>query len=315
MDLQDLYNLVDFLSKRGDQPGTAPQVTALRDVMKDTAKVTDDYVGGGLGQASLRGPDALLRQLLINGALVGAGAGVGKGLGMGATKLAPKVDALMQWIKPRDIGVHISGFNDLPEILPNINTARGAGPIPGFPLVPNQTYKFSSRDYLNKKMTPDALISSAERYIPNIAPRNDVGTRNFYVTKSLLGKMDPETQILIDNIAKGNYSSWLVPRNGRVTPKQEILSSLQVTTPDYVDWAERGMVNLPPNTPVLEVANKIPESVRNNLLQLIEKQQSLEKVKSLGRGAVVGGTAVGTALTPLAVAKPALGFNKKNNKK
>jgi hypothetical protein len=311
MDLNDLYNFVDFWSKRGDQPGTAPQVTGLRDAMKDTGKIVDDYVLGGTYQANMRGQDALLRQLALNAVAGGVGAGLGYGASKVGTKLAPKVDALMQWIKPRDIGVHVSGFNDLPEILPNINTARGAGPIPGFPLVPNQTYKFSSRDYLNKKMTPDALISSAERYIPNIAPRNDVGTRNFYVTKSLLGKMDPETQILIDNIAKGNYSPWPVPRNGRITPKQEILSSLQVTTPDYVDWAERGMVNLPPNTPVLEYANKIPESVRNNLLQLIEKQQSLEKVKSLGRGAVVGGTAVGTALTPLAVARPALGFNNK----
>jgi hypothetical protein len=311
MDLQDLYNLVDFLSKRGDQPGTAPQVTALRDVMKDTAKVADDYVGAGMGQAALRGPDALSRQIMLNAIGGLAGAGIGTGAAKATTKLAPKVEALMQWIKPRDIGVHISGFNDLPEILPNINVGRGAGPIPDFPLVPNQTYKFSSRDYLNKKMTPDALISSAERYIPNIAPRNDVGTRNFYVTKSLLGKMDPETQILIDNIAKGNYSSWLVPRNGRITPKQEILSSLQVTTPDYVDWAERGMVNLPPNTPVLEYANKIPDSLRNNLIEIIKKQQSVEKVKSLGRGAAVGGTAVGTALTPLAVARPVLGFNKK----
>jgi len=307
--LNTLANQVAFWQK--NNPTSSPLVNNAKNTIKDIGRVADDYVGGGMGQAALRGPDALSRQIMLN-AIVGlAGEGVGASAAKATTKLAPKVEALAQWIKPKDIGVHISGFNDLPEILPNINTGRGAGPIPDYPLVPNQTYKFSSRDYLNKKMTPDALISSAERYIQNIAPRNDVGTRNFYVTKSLLGKMDPETQILIDNIAKGNHSPWVVPRNGRITPKQEILSSLQVTTPDYVDWAERGMVNLPPNTPVLEHANKIPDSVRNNLIEIIKKQQSIEKVKSIGRGAVVGGSAVGTALTPLAVARPVLGFNNK----
>ena len=87
MDLQDLYNFVDFWSKRGDQPGTAPQITGLRDAMKDTGKIVDDYVLGGTYQANMRGQDELLKQLLINAALMGAGAGVGAGVGKGAKGL------------------------------------------------------------------------------------------------------------------------------------------------------------------------------------------------------------------------------------
>ena len=60
-----------------------------------------------------------------------------------------------------------------------------------------------------------------------------------------------------------------------------------------------------------KIVNDQNDELRKELARFIAKQQSLEKVKSVGRSALVGGSTVGTALTPLAVAKPALGLNKK----
>jgi hypothetical protein len=314
MDLQDLYNFVDFWSKRGDQPGTAPQVTGLRDAMKDTGKVVDDYVLGGTYQANMRGQDALLRQLALNAVAGGVGAGLGYGASkVGtkvATKLTPKVSALMEWIRPRDVGIHLSPYNDLPQILPNVNVNTGAGAIPDFPLVQNSTYKFSGVDLKGNRISPDALIDSAERYIQNIPIKDfDEALRSMYVTKSKLGQLDPETQVLGNMIEQG-YSkapSWYVPKNGRITPSQEVLKSIKFAPED---WA--GAVrSIPSDTPVLNQMNRLPETTKQQLVDFIKKQQSLEKVKSLGRGAAVGGSTVGTALTPLAVARPALGFNNK----
>lgn len=290
MDLQDLYNFVDFWSKRGNQPGTAPQVTGLRDAMKDTGKVIDNNVLGGTFQANMRGQDALLRQLLISGALMGAGAGVG----VGSAKVAPKIGALRQWIRPRDIGVHISPFDDLKQILPNINRNQGAGEIPGFPLLAGQTYKLSSTNAYNQKLNPNELLDTVENYLPNVRI-NPMGNKNIYVTKSRQGFLDPEHQYFKDMYENGavDFPGSL---NARVTPSQTVVGSGTITP--------------------MTAGNKLTDELRNELAKLISKQQSVEKVKSLGRSALVGGSAVGTALTPLAVARPALGFNnKKNNKK
>lgn len=315
MDLQDLYNFVDFWSKRGDQPGTASQVTGLRDALKDTGKVVDDYVLGGTYQANMRGQDALLRQLALNAVAGGVGAGLGYGASKVGTKLAPKVSALVEWMRPRDVGIHLSPYNDLPEILPNVNVNAGAGAIPDFPLVPNNTYKFSGIDLKGNRISPDALVDSAERYIQNIPIRDlDEALRSMYITKSKLGQLDPETQVLGNMIEQGykNSPSWYVPKNGRITPNQEVLKSIKFAPED---WA--GAVrSIPADTPVLNQMNRLPETTKQQLADFIKKQQLLEKVKSVGRTAAVGGSAVGTALTPLAVARPALGLNnKKNNKK
>lgn len=291
MDLQDLYNFVDFWSKRGGQPGTAPQITNLRDAMKDTGKIVDDNVLGGTFQANMRGQDALLRQLLINGALIGASAGIG----VGSAKVAPKIAALRQWIKPRDIGVHISPFDDLEQILPNININKGAGEIPGFPLVKGQTYKLSSTNAYNQKLNPNELLDSVENYLPNVK-LNPMGNKNIYVTKSQQGFLDPEHQYFKDMYENGavDFPGSL---NARVTPSQKVVGSKTINA--------------------IQEGNRLNDELKNELAKLIAKQQSLEKVKSVGRSALVGGSAVGTALTPLAVAKPALGFNNKNknNKK
>lgn len=305
MDLQDLYNFVDFWSKRGGQPGTAPQVTGLRDAMKDTGKVVDDYVLGGTYQANMRGQDALLRQLALN-AIAG---GVGAGLGYGASKVVPKVGAklvpqvaaLRQWIKPRDIGVHLSPFENLDTILPNINKNMGAGETIGYPLVPGQTYKLSSVDVNGLKVPAKTLSDIVEEYSGAFANKTDNGILNAYVTRSKTGLPDPE---VLGSIGKKfNYGNQEIAVNGanaRITPKQNVLGSIKV-------WAPSGE----------EPIGYFTETQKEQLAKFIAKQQLLEKVKSLGRGAVVGGSAAGTALTPLAVTKPALGFNNKNknNKK
>ena len=317
MDLQELLNAlanqVAFWSKSGEQPGTLPIVNDTRDLFKETGKLVDDYVLGGTYQANMRGQDALLGQLALNAVAGGVGAGVGVGASRVvpkvATKLTPQFAALRQWIKPRDIGIHLSPFNEIDAVLPNINVNRGAGGIPNYPIVPGQTYKFSSKDYLNNNVSPNRLLDSAEKYVTNIPLRNNEGVRSLYVTKSKLGNVDPETQVLIDNIKNKVYSSWAVPSNGRIIPKQEILKSVQFTVPDYVEYAKRGLNNLPLDTPVLENGRKLPDALRDDLLKLIGKQQSIENVKSLLRATAVGGTAAGTALTPLVAARPALGFN------
>jgi hypothetical protein len=289
MDINDLYNFVDFWSKSGQQPGTVPIVSDTRDLFKETGKLVDDYVLGGTFQAGMRGQDELLKQLLINAALMAAGAGVGKGLGMGATKLAPKVAALRQWIKPRDIGVHISPYDDLKQILPNVNRNQGAGEIPGFPLIEGQTYKLSSTNAYNQKLNPNELLDTVENYLPNVRI-NPMGNKNIYVTRSPKGLLDPEHQYYM-NMHNNGSIGFPGSLNARMTPSQTVIGSGTITP--------------------LQPGNKLNDELKNELARLISKQQSLEKVKSLGRGALVGGTAVGTALTPLAVARPALGFNNK----
>jgi hypothetical protein len=290
MDINDLYNFVNFWSKSGQQPGTPTIVNDTRDLFKKTGKLVDDNVLGGTFQANMRGRDALLRQLLINGAVGGAGAGIG----VGSAKVAPKIAALRQWIKPRDIGVHISPFDDLNKILPNINKNMGAGEIPGFPLIEGQTYKLSSTNAYNQKLSPNELLDSVENYLPNVK-LNPMGNKNIYVTKSQQGFLDPEHQYFKDMYENGaiDFPGSL---NARVTPSQKVVRSKTVNA--------------------IQEGNRLNNELKNELARFIAKQQSLEKVKSVGRSALVGGSAVGTALTPLAVAKPALGFNnKKKNKK
>jgi hypothetical protein len=294
MDINDLYNFVNFWSKSGQQPGTPTIVNDTRDLFKKTGKLVDDNVLGGTFQANMRGRDALLRQLLINGAVGGAGAGIGSGIGVGSAKVAPKIAALRQWIKPRDIGVHISPFDDLNTILPNINKNMGAGEIPGFPLIEGQTYKLSSTNAYNQKLSPNELLDSVENYLPNVK-LNPMGNKNIYVTKSQQGFLDPEHQYFKDMYENGaiDFPGSL---NARVTPSQKVVRSKTVNA--------------------IQEGNRLNNELKNELARFIAKQQSLEKVKSVGRSALVGGSAVGTALTPLAVAKPALGFNnKKKNKK
>lgn len=318
MDFQELLNAlanqVAFWQK--DNPATSPALNSAKGVIRDTGRMADTYVGGGMGQAALRGPDALSRQIALNAGLMLAGEGVGYGLNKGAKSIAPKLQALREWIRPRDIGIHLSPYNDLPKILPNVNVNTGAGAIPDFPLVPNNTYKFSGIDLKGNRLSPNALINSAEKYIQNIPIRDwNEALRSMYITKSKLGQLDPETQIIGNMIEQGyaNSPSWYVPKNGRITPNQEVLTSIKFAPED---WA--GSVrSIPSDTPVLDQMNRLPETTKQQLIDFIKKQQSGEKIKSIGRGALVGGSAVGTVAAPFVASKPVLGLaNKnKNNKK
>lgn len=277
MDLQDLYNLVDFLSKRGDQPDTAPQVTALRDIMKDTAKVADDYVGGGMGQAALRGPDALSRQIMLNAIGGLAGVGIGAGAAKATTKLTPKVEALMQWIKPRDIGVHLSPFDDLKKIQYGLNSNQGARATEKFPLVPNQTYKLSSTDVNNVKMPAEFVAESASDYSFNIPP-NDEGFINAYVTKSRVGDIDPEVARSVGRkMLYGNQDVATFGANSRIVPQQKVVNNLRIQKGDIYD----------------EFSFRNKELKK--LEQIIESEKKKELARSILRGSAVGGAVVAPA--------------------
>lgn len=287
MDLNDLYNFVDFWKR--DSPASSPALNSAKSTVRDIGRTADNYVAGGMGQAALRGPDAFSKQVMLNALMMLAGEGVGYGLNKGANAVAPKIAALRQWIKPRDIGVHISPYDDLKQILPNVNRNQGAGEIPGFPLIEGQTYKLSSTNAYNQKLNPNELLDTVENYLPNVR-NNPMGNKNIYVTRSPKGLLDPEHQYYVDMYNNGSIE-FPGSVNARMTPSQTVVGSGTIT-------------------PMTE-GNKLNDELKNELARLISKQQSLEKVKSLGRGAVVGGSAIGTALTPLAVARPALGFNNK----
>jgi len=110
MDLQELLNTlanqVAFWQGKNDRYN-APVVNTARNVTRDVGRTVDDYVAGGMGQAALRGPDALTRQLLLNAALTAGAAGVGAGVGKVATQIAPKVSpeiaALRNFLNREDI--------------------------------------------------------------------------------------------------------------------------------------------------------------------------------------------------------------------
>jgi hypothetical protein len=180
MDLQDLYNFVDFWSKRGDQPGTAPQVTGLRDAMKDTGKVVDDYVLGGTYQANMRGQDELLRQLLINAGFMAAGAGVGAGVGKVAQKVTPELAALRNYLTKQQVVLHgtplpVKGNQLVPfagsEASMDAATIFTSHPFADDAIGDTMRYAnipFGKRGYFPKGMTPEEITTALETYQPTV---------------------------------------------------------------------------------------------------------------------------------------------------
>jgi hypothetical protein len=285
--LRKLQEQVNFW--RQDSPTSSSALNSAKGTIRDIGRTADTYIGGSMGQSALRGPDALSRQIMLNAIGGLAGAGIGAGAAKVVPKITPQIAALREWIKPRDIGVHISPFDDLKQILPNININKGAGEIPGFPLVQGQTYKLSSMNAYNKRLNPNQLLDTVENYLPNVRI-NPQGNKNIYVTKSPVGKLDPEHQYFVDMYENGSIE-FPGAVNARMAPSQTVIGSKTLTP--------------------LQQGNKLDDELKKELAKLIKKQQSLEKAKSVGRSALVGGSAVGTALTPLAAARPALGFNNK----
>ena len=88
--LEQLAQTAAFWQGKNDRYNV-PIVNETRNLVKSTGKIADDFILGGTGQAALRGPEDLTKQILLNAALMAASAGVGKGVGMAATKLAPKI--------------------------------------------------------------------------------------------------------------------------------------------------------------------------------------------------------------------------------
>lgn len=103
MDFQELLNAlanqVAFWQK--DNP-TTPLVNQAKGTVRDIGRVADDYVMGGMGQAALRGPDDLSRQIALNALLALATGGTIEG----ASKVFPKVSK-----KIFPIGEKISDYN------------------------------------------------------------------------------------------------------------------------------------------------------------------------------------------------------------
>lgn len=110
MDLNELLNTlannIAFWQGKNDRYN-APVVNQARNITRDIGRVADDYIGGGMGQAALRGPDALSRQILLNAALLAAGEGAAYGIGKGVQAIAPKITpelaALRNFLNKEDI--------------------------------------------------------------------------------------------------------------------------------------------------------------------------------------------------------------------
>lgn len=278
MDLQELLNTlanqVAFWQK--DNPRT-PLLNQAKGTIRDVGRVADDYVGMGMGQAALRGPDALSRQIQLNAIGGLAGAGIGAGAARATTKLSPKVEALMQWIKPRDIGVHLSPFDDLKKIQYGFNSNQGARATERFPLVPNQTYKLSSTDVNNVKMPAEFVAESASDYSFNIPP-NDEGFINTYVTRSRLGDIDPEVARSVGRkMLYGNQDVATFGANSRIVPQQKVVNNLRIAKGDIYDE--------------FSFSNK----ELKKLEQIIESEKKKELARSILRGSAVGGAVVAPA--------------------
>lgn len=272
--IRKLQEQVDFWRK--DSPASSPALNRAKDTIRTTGKIVDDQLLGGTFQANMRGPDALLRQLALNAALAGAGAGVGYGASRAGTKLAPKVGALMEWIKPRDIGVHLSPFDDLKKIKYGMNINQGARATERFPLVPNQTYKLSSTDVNNVRMPSELVAESAGDYAFNIPP-NDNGVINAYVTRSRLGGIDPE---VADSVGRkmlyGKQDVATFGANSRIVPEQKVVNNLKIPK----SYEEPGFLS-----------NK----ELRKLEQIIESERKKELARSILRGSAVGGAVVAPA--------------------
>lgn len=278
MDLQELLNIlanqVAFWQK--DNPRT-PLLNQAKSTVRDVGRVADDYVGMGMGQAALRGPDALSRQIMLNAIGGLAGAGLGAGAAKTTTKLSPKIEALMQWIKPRDIGVHLSPFDDLKKIQYGFNSNQGARATERFPLVPNQTYKLSSTDVNNVKMPAEFVAESASDYSFNIPP-NDEGFINTYVTRSRLGDIDPEVARSVGRkMLYGNQDVATFGANSRIVPQQKVVNNLRIAKGDIYDE--------------FSFSNK----ELKKLEQIIESEKKKELARSILRGSAVGGAVVAPA--------------------
>lgn len=152
MDFQELLNTlanqVAFWQGKNDRYNV-PVVNEARNVTRDIGRTADTYVGGGMGQAALRGPDALSRQILLNAALLAAGEGASYGIGKGiqavAPKISPKLQALRNFLSrnllPQEVGLHhsVTGVDGLP-FTGNVRTSVRERGLTAFDQKPGYSY-------------------------------------------------------------------------------------------------------------------------------------------------------------------------------
>jgi len=244
-------------------------ISMTNDYLNPYANTTKQLLGMAAGNpdAEAKFAKSLARDVAITGAAVGVGSIV-----------APKAKALMEWIKPKDIGIHLSPINDIKTVLPNINSNRGARETFNFPLAKDQTYKLSSVDVNKVKMKPSVLVDSAEEYSGAFAGSGDSkGFINAYVTRSKIGKPDPE---VVSSIGKkyiyGNQKVATNGPNSRITPKQDVVGSVKVWSPsDFED-----------------PLGYFPENQKEKLVKIIQLEKKKELARSVAKGSAVGGAAI-----------------------
>lgn len=247
MDINDLYNFVDFWSKSGEQPGTPTIVNDTRDLFKETGKLVDDYVLGGTYQANMRGRDALLKQLLLNAALTAAGAGVGAGVGKVATRVAPKISpelaALRNYLTNQQVVLHGSPL-----------------PVEGNKLIP----------VAGSQMAQDipAVFSLHPEYSNALSDIADYSTIPFsqrgYVPKNSAGKTVPMDEKLFRS-AQGNV---IVGR----TPKSNLL--------DFITGEQASGVGIYKSTQPIDIVERV--SAKQNYNKYVE--DALQALKRQGVG-------------------------------
>jgi len=177
--LNTLANNIAFWQGKNDRYN-APIVNTARDVTRDIGRTADTYIGGGMGQAALRGPDALSRQVLLNAALLAAGEGVGYGVGKVAQKVTPELAALRNYLTNQEVVLHgtplpVKGNKLVPfagsEASPEAATIFTSHPFAQDAIGDTMRYAnipFGRRGYFPKGMTQEEIAAALETYQPTV---------------------------------------------------------------------------------------------------------------------------------------------------
>jgi len=273
MDLQELLNTlanqVAFWQK--DNPGT-PLLNQAKGTVRDVGRVADDYVMGGMGQAALRGPDDLSRQIALNAALAAGGTGVGKGIGALAPKVNPRILALRNFLSrnllPQEVGLHhsVTGVDGLP-FTGKVNTSIRERGLTAFDQKPGYSYFWNTG---KGKPGIDKALNEIKFQTELISDRVllDEGQKAAgYVTRVPRG-LSREDENVLGSIARE------IPR------EQKIVGSVTGT-----GKKELGMV-------------QFSEKDLNKLRQMIQDEKRKELLRSIAKisgvsSPLVGGTAYG----------------------
>lgn len=273
MDFQELLNAlanqVAFWQK--DNP-TTPLVNQAKGTIKDIGRVADDYVMGGMGQAALRGPDALSRQIALNAALMLAGEGVGYGMNKGVQKVSPKLEALKNFLSrnllPQEVGLHhsVTGIDGLP-FTGKVNTSVRERGLTAFDQKPGYSYFWNTgkgKSGINKALNE---IKFQTELISDRVLLDEGQKAAGYVTRVPRG-LSREDENVLGSIARE------IPR------EQKIVGSVTGT-----GKKELGMV-------------QFSEKDLNKLGQMIQDAKRKELLRSIAKisgvsSPLVGGTAYG----------------------